>query len=157
MDTREREMLTRLNEIVSRKHELLSTQLDELAAALENCRHTIFVAESLSDRTKDIQGGGQYVVSAAHTISRRGEENDDEIIRIPFEPQTSPFIRGYFIDQEISALKTLLLGLGGLLTQDNFPEDGEIRNLNDLYPHDAESKEPLDLNKYKLSFTVQTR
>ena len=156
LDERERDMLNRLDDIVTRKQEIISSQLEGLSNALEKCRHAIFVAESLLNRTEKVKGGGQYLVSAAHSISRRVEDIDEEIIHTPFEPQTDSFLRGYFVRQEINALKTIIVSLGGILTQDNIPEgpNQEERKINSALDQSSHKTIPL---RHQLTFTVQTR
>lgn len=145
-------MLNRLDEIASRKQDVINSQLEDLSTALEKCRHSIFVGESLLSRTEKVKGGDQYLVSAASTISRRGEEIDEDIIRISFEPQTDPFLRGYFIEQEVKALKTIIRSFGGIITQDNIPvgqglEDRKIHSVvKDIFS-----------SNHQVTFTVQTR
>jgi hypothetical protein len=149
-------MLSRLDDIVTRKQEIITSQMEELSSALEKCRQAIFVAESLLNRTENVKGGSQYLVSAAHSISRRGEEIDEEILLTPFEPQTDSFLRGYFVKQEIQALKTIILSLGGILTQDNIPggPNQEERKINSVLEQSPRKSFPL---RHQLTFTVRTR
>ena len=149
-------MLNRLDDIVTRKQEIISSQLEGLSQALEKCRHAIFVAESLLNRTEKVKGSGQYLVSAAQSISRRGEDIDEEIMHTPFEPQTDSFLRGYFVRQEIDALKTIILSLGGILTQDNIPggANQEERKINSIQDESSHKRRPV---KHQLTFTVRTR
>jgi hypothetical protein len=148
-------MLNRLDEIATRKQEIISAQLEGLSAALEKCRHAIFVAETLLIQTEKVRGGGEYLVSAAHSISRRGEEIDEEIMLTPFEPQTDSFLRSYFIQQEITAVKSILQSFGGILTQDNIPEgqNQEERKINSS----AKSPRSPQSHSHQLTFTVQIK
>jgi hypothetical protein len=148
-------MLSRLDEISSRKQEIISSQLEALSAALEKCHHAIFVSESLLTQADKVKGGGQYLVSAAHSISRRGEEIDEEIMLTPFEPQTDSFLRSYFIQREITALKSIIQSFGGILTQDNIPEEQnqEARKVNSTVKL---SRSRLNLS-HELTFTVQIK
>lgn len=154
LDYREREMLNRLDEIASRKQHLITTQLEGLSTALEKCRHAIFVAESLLSRTEKVKGGGQYLVSAAHCISRRGEEIDEEIIHNSFEPQTDSFLRSYFVEQEIKALNTIIRSFGGILTQDNIPI-GQSHEEHEIHFNNENDHPPS--TTHQVTFTVQTR
>ena len=123
LEHREHALLQRLHDITNRKTAILNKQLHEMEDALEKCRHALNVSGDTLEKSAEavVKGGGVYIVGLVDSITARGDELDDIIVNIPFEPQVDPYIRASFIKDEVEMVHSALQSLGSILTKDNTP------------------------------------
>jgi chaperonin cofactor prefoldin len=147
LETRERELLDRMDQIVQERRFMLTEQLSLLSDLNEDCAHAARVAEALLADTRDKVVEGMYLVATAEAVEFRSDSLNEQMEKKLKElVEVDPAVSVRFSPTDIGDVLTCMKSFGAIV----FP-GGESPDSKELDPQ----LQPTLLPKIKFTVTVR--
>jgi hypothetical protein len=115
LETRERELLDRLDQIVQERRFMLTEQLSLLSDLNEDCAHAAKVAERLLADTSNKVVEGMYLVSLAEAVEFRSDSLNEQVEKKLKElPDVDPSVSVQFSPTDVGEIVTCVRSLGAI-------------------------------------------
>jgi hypothetical protein len=115
LETRERELLDRLDQIVQERRFMLTEQLSLLSDLHEDCAHAAKVAERLLADTANKVVEGMYLVSLSEAVEFRSDSLNEQVEKKLKEiPDVDPAVSVQFSSTDFGEIATCVRSLGAI-------------------------------------------
>jgi hypothetical protein len=115
LESRERELLDRVEQVVQEKRFQLTEQLSLLSDLNEDCQQVVKTAEALLSDTTTKSAEGVYLVSATETVEFRSDLLNEQVeIKTKSLTDVDPTVSSHFMVSEVTTFKALVASFGSI-------------------------------------------